>query len=44
MWSIGSVASALAPMAASGTASPGFASEDTLALAAETIGFDGGGR
>jgi hypothetical protein len=44
MWSLDSVASALAPMAASGTAQPGFASEDTLALAAETIGFDGGGR
>jgi 3-oxoacyl-[acyl-carrier protein] reductase len=44
MWSLDSVASALAPMAASGTAKPGFASEDTLALAAETIGFDGGGR
>jgi 3-oxoacyl-[acyl-carrier protein] reductase len=44
MWSLDSVASALAPMAASGTASPGFASEDTLALATETIGFDGGGR
>jgi NAD(P)-dependent dehydrogenase (short-subunit alcohol dehydrogenase family) len=44
MWSLDSVASALAPMVASGTAKPGFASEDTLALAAETIGFDGGGR
>jgi len=44
MWSLDSVASALAPMAASDAAKPGFASEDTLALAAETIGFDGGGR
>ncbi|HTZ27112.1 MAG TPA: SDR family oxidoreductase, partial [Streptosporangiaceae bacterium] len=44
MWSLDSVASALAPMAAAETAKPGFASEDTLALAAETIGFDGGGR
>jgi NAD(P)-dependent dehydrogenase (short-subunit alcohol dehydrogenase family) len=42
MWSLESVASALAPMAASGTAKPGFASEDTLALATETIGFGGG--
>jgi NAD(P)-dependent dehydrogenase (short-subunit alcohol dehydrogenase family) len=44
MWSLESVASALAPMAASGTPSPGFASQDTLALATETIGFDGDGR
>ena len=44
MWSLDSVASALAPMAASDTPSPGFASEDTLALATETIGFGGGGR
>jgi NAD(P)-dependent dehydrogenase (short-subunit alcohol dehydrogenase family) len=44
MWSLESVASALAPMAASDAPSPGFASEDTLALATETIGFDGGGR
>jgi len=47
MWSLESVASALAPLAASDTASPGFASEDSLALATETIGFserDGGGR
>jgi NAD(P)-dependent dehydrogenase (short-subunit alcohol dehydrogenase family) len=39
MWSLDSVASALAPMAASPAPSPGFASEDTLALASETIGF-----
>ncbi len=39
MWSLGAVASALAPMAAAGPPSAGFASEDTLALAAGTIGF-----
>jgi NAD(P)-dependent dehydrogenase (short-subunit alcohol dehydrogenase family) len=38
MWSLESVASALAPMAAD-PPSPGFACEDTLALASETIGF-----
>jgi NAD(P)-dependent dehydrogenase (short-subunit alcohol dehydrogenase family) len=39
MWSLESVASALAPMAAADPPSPGFACEDTLALASETIGF-----
>jgi NAD(P)-dependent dehydrogenase (short-subunit alcohol dehydrogenase family) len=39
MWSLESVASALAPMTADGQPSPGFACEDTLALASETIGF-----
>lgn len=39
MWSPGAVASALAPMTASGPPSPGFAAEDTLALATETIGY-----
>jgi NAD(P)-dependent dehydrogenase (short-subunit alcohol dehydrogenase family) len=39
MWSLDAVASALAPMAASDPPTAGFACEDTLALAAETIGF-----
>jgi NAD(P)-dependent dehydrogenase (short-subunit alcohol dehydrogenase family) len=39
MWSLDAVASALAPMAASDPPSPGFACEDTLGLATETIGF-----
>jgi NAD(P)-dependent dehydrogenase (short-subunit alcohol dehydrogenase family) len=43
MWSLESVASALAPMAASGAPSPGFASEDSLTLASETIGFPSSG-
>ncbi len=38
MWSLESVGRALGPMSA-GEPSPGFACEDTLALAAETIGF-----
>ena len=42
MWSLDSVASALAPMAASPAPSPGFASQDTLALASESIGFPSG--
>ncbi len=42
MWSLESVARALAPMAASDPPSPGFACEDTLALASETIGFRSG--
>jgi NAD(P)-dependent dehydrogenase (short-subunit alcohol dehydrogenase family) len=42
MWSLDSVASALAPMAASPAPSPGFASEGTLALASETIGLSSG--
>ncbi len=42
MWSLESVASALAPMGTSTTPSPGFACEDTLALAGETIGFSSG--
>jgi NAD(P)-dependent dehydrogenase (short-subunit alcohol dehydrogenase family) len=43
MWSLESVTSALAPMAASGAPSPGFASEDSLTLASETIGFPSSG-
>jgi NAD(P)-dependent dehydrogenase (short-subunit alcohol dehydrogenase family) len=39
MWTLDAVASALAPMSANDPSSAGFASEDTLALAAETIGF-----
>jgi NAD(P)-dependent dehydrogenase (short-subunit alcohol dehydrogenase family) len=39
MWSLESIASALAPMAAADAPSGGFACEDTLALASETIGF-----
>jgi 3-oxoacyl-[acyl-carrier protein] reductase len=44
MWTLDSVSRALGPMAASGAAAgaappAGFACEDTLALAAETIGF-----
>jgi NAD(P)-dependent dehydrogenase (short-subunit alcohol dehydrogenase family) len=44
MWSLDAVASALAPLAASDPPSPGFACEDTLALATETIGFPGPAR
>jgi hypothetical protein len=39
MWSLEAIASALGPMSASEPPSAGFACEDTLALAAETIGF-----
>jgi hypothetical protein len=39
MWSLESITSALAPMAAADPPSGGFACEDTLALASETIGF-----
>ena len=41
MWSLGAVASALAPMAGAGRPAPsaGFACEDTLTLADQTIGF-----
>jgi NAD(P)-dependent dehydrogenase (short-subunit alcohol dehydrogenase family) len=39
MWTLDAVASALAPMSANEPTSAGFACEDTLALAAETIGF-----
>jgi len=39
MWTLDAVADALAPMAASDPPSAGFACEDTLPLAAETIGF-----
>jgi NAD(P)-dependent dehydrogenase (short-subunit alcohol dehydrogenase family) len=42
MWSLDAVASALAPMAAADPPSAGFACEDTLALATETIGFPSG--
>ena len=38
MWTLDAVAQALAPLAAEGSAT-GFACEDTLALAGETIGF-----
>jgi NAD(P)-dependent dehydrogenase (short-subunit alcohol dehydrogenase family) len=39
MWSLDAIASALAPMSASDPPSAGFACQDTLALAAETVGF-----
>jgi NAD(P)-dependent dehydrogenase (short-subunit alcohol dehydrogenase family) len=39
MWSLEAIASALGPMSASDPPSAGFACEDTLALATETIGF-----
>jgi hypothetical protein len=39
MWTLGAVASALAPMSANDPPTAGFACEDTLGLAAETIGF-----
>jgi NAD(P)-dependent dehydrogenase (short-subunit alcohol dehydrogenase family) len=39
MWSLEAIASALGPMAASNPPSAGFACEDTLALATDTIGF-----
>jgi len=39
MWTLDAVASALAPMSANEPTSAGFACEDTLPLAAETIGF-----
>ena len=39
MWTLDAVASALAPMSASDPPTVGFACEDTLPLAAETIGF-----
>ena len=42
MWTLDAVADALAPLSADGASDPpaaGFACEDTLALAAETIGF-----
>ncbi len=39
MWTLDAVAGALAPMAASDPPTVGFACEDTLPLAAETIGF-----
>jgi NAD(P)-dependent dehydrogenase (short-subunit alcohol dehydrogenase family) len=39
MWTLESVHQALGPMSAAALPSPGFACEDTLALASETIGF-----
>jgi NAD(P)-dependent dehydrogenase (short-subunit alcohol dehydrogenase family) len=39
MWSVEAIASALGPMSASGPPSAGFACQDTMALANETIGF-----
>jgi NAD(P)-dependent dehydrogenase (short-subunit alcohol dehydrogenase family) len=39
MWSVDAIASALGPMSASEAPSVGFACEDTLALATETVGF-----
>jgi 3-oxoacyl-[acyl-carrier protein] reductase len=39
MWTLESVRRALGPMSAGATGAPGFACEDTLALATETIGF-----
>jgi NAD(P)-dependent dehydrogenase (short-subunit alcohol dehydrogenase family) len=39
MWTLESVHRALGPVFPAGTASPGFACEETLALASETIGF-----
>jgi hypothetical protein len=44
MWSLVAVASALAPMAGADPPSPGFACEDTLVLATETIGFSPAAR
>jgi NAD(P)-dependent dehydrogenase (short-subunit alcohol dehydrogenase family) len=44
MWTLDAVADALAPMAASDPPSAGFACEDTLPLAAETIGFSSAPR
>jgi hypothetical protein len=48
MWTLESVRRALGPMSAGPPGTPGFACEDTLALATETIGFSapeaGGGR
>jgi NAD(P)-dependent dehydrogenase (short-subunit alcohol dehydrogenase family) len=48
MWTLESVRRALGPMSAAPPGAPGFACEDTLALASETIGFTapggGGGR
>ena len=48
MWTLESVRRALGPMSAASPGTPGFACEDTLALASETIGFTapegGGGR
>jgi 3-oxoacyl-[acyl-carrier protein] reductase len=46
MWTLESVRRALGPMSAAAPRPAGFACEDTLALAAETIGFaapEGGG-
>ena len=43
MWTLDSVARAMDPVfAGADPAAAGFACEDTLALAAETIGFDAG--
>jgi len=39
MWTLESVRQALGPMSAAAPGTPGFACEDTLALASETIGF-----
>jgi NAD(P)-dependent dehydrogenase (short-subunit alcohol dehydrogenase family) len=44
MWSLDAVASALAPLAGADPPSPGFACEDTMALATETIGFSPAAR
>jgi hypothetical protein len=45
MWTLDAVADALAPLSAAATPAAGFACEDTLALASETIGFAApGGR
>ena len=41
MWTLDSVRDALAPLAAASSGAAGFACEDTLALAAETIGSPG---
>ncbi|HEX3922037.1 MAG TPA: SDR family NAD(P)-dependent oxidoreductase [Streptosporangiaceae bacterium] len=43
MWTLDAVAQALAPLASADAPSAGFACEDTLALAGETIGFPAGG-
>ena len=43
MWTLDSVRQALGPMSAAESAAVGFACEDTLALASETIGFPAGG-
>jgi hypothetical protein len=42
MWTLGSVAEAIGPAFGGDGSAAGFACEDTLSLATETIGFGGG--